>query len=173
MRAFVNRVIEAVSTSSRTAEVPSLALTTKVVPLLTSTIGAAKIPWPVPAPTGNVARARRGVDLVEVSVPAPDRLAELRCDWEQALPEHTYSAPEQKTPHTILQLHHKHSWLHSYLRLRLDCRHCSRFSVQRGITDSRRLDALVEGHCPGGRTAELRRHTRRKGHRLPRVRRIL
>src|SRR5260370_32773400 len=53
MRTFDNSVLEAVSASTRTAEVPSLALTTKVVPLVTSTIGGATIPELVPAPTEN------------------------------------------------------------------------------------------------------------------------
>src|SRR2546426_3669038 len=53
--AVANRVMVAVSTCTRTPDVPSLALTTKLVPLVTSTIGGARMPGFVPplAPITN------------------------------------------------------------------------------------------------------------------------
>src|SRR5260221_12857379 len=55
IRPFDNSSIVEVSAWTRAAENPSLGLTTKVVPLVISTIGGATIPALVPDPTERVA----------------------------------------------------------------------------------------------------------------------
>src|ERR1700675_2422824 len=58
-----------------------------------------------------------------------------------------HKSEKSHTPHCSSDSRIRMLWLHSYLRLRFDCRYCSRFAVQR-ITDFRPLDPFSGTFLP-------------------------